>query len=63
MSVLNKMGKDYMQIGGSTEVLAPKRLRFVAKKLINRRIRRKWREALKNTHHVKSLEDWWTDYD
>jgi len=57
------MGKDYMQIGRSTEILAPKRLRFTDKRILNRRTRRKWKEALKNTHRVKSLEDWWTDYD
>jgi len=57
------MGKDReLEIGRSTEILAPKRLRFLDKKLINKRIRRKWREALRNSHRVKSLEDWWTDY-
>lgn len=58
------MGKDRgLQTGRSTDILAPKRLRFLDKKLLSKRIRRKWREALRNSHRVKSLEDWWIDYD
>ena len=56
------MGKDYMQIGRSTDILAPKRLRFLDKRLLNKRIRRKWKEALKNTHRVKAIENWWIEY-
>jgi len=59
------MGKDReLEIGrNDMDLLEPRRLRLTDKRIINQRTRRKWREALRNSHRVRYMENWWTDYD
>jgi len=52
-----------MLIGRNTDILTPLRLRFMDKRLVNQRTRRKWKEALRNSHRVKDIENWWIEYD